>query len=129
MNRTIFTLIASMVVVGALVAPAAADSLENLERERAYLVALLMDAGMAPAERQLKLEAIARRLRDLERIALRDDSLATRATPTVRTALENYDLTFLLHAAAEKGVWLPEHWLAMMGVSTDSLLATRDGRS
>jgi hypothetical protein len=108
--------------------PAMAGGLENLERERARLVAVLTDATLNPDARQARIDGIARRLRDLERIVLQDGSLPARATPTVRQAFESYDLTFLLHAAAEAEVSLPEHWFAMIGISTDSLMAAKGGR-
>lgn len=109
-------------------APALADSLQNLERERARLIDVMQDAGMTAEERQGRIESIARRLRDLEQIAMRDDGLVGRNTPEVRQAFENYDLTFLVHAAAENGVSLSEQWMSQVGVSTDSLLSTRAGR-
>ena len=35
-------------------------------------------------------------------MVLRDDKLTGRNTPQVRRAFANYDLTFLVHASAEK---------------------------
>ncbi len=108
--------------------PAAAGPLENLERERAALLAVLRDPGLTPEDRQLRLEAMARRLRDLEQMAMRDDSLIGRNTPTVRQAFAHYELTFLVHAAAEAGQSLAEHWLTAVGLDTERLLAARVGR-
>lgn len=120
-------LVAALALAG-IASTAQAGSLENLERERARLIAVMQDAGMTAEERQMRIESAARRLRDLERMVMRDDELTGRNTPTVRQAFENYDLTFLVHAAGENGVTINEQWMAQVGVSTDSLLTTRFGR-
>ena len=60
---------------------AAAESLENLERERAILVESMLNPELSPAERQARMESEQRRLVDLERMVLRDDSLKGRSTP------------------------------------------------
>ena len=52
-----------------------AGTLETLERERAGLVATFLDGSLTPAQRSQKVEKSTRRLIDLERMALRDDSL------------------------------------------------------
>jgi len=106
---------------------AGADTLASLERERAEFVAVLTTGQLTPAERQQQLEASAHRLRDLERMVLRDEDLLGRATPEVRRALAHYELTFLLHAAAEHGVGMPELWFEEVGLSTERLLRTRVG--
>ncbi len=126
-------LAAFLIVIGlgtglAPVAAATAGPLENLERERAAMLAVLRDPGLAPEDRQLRLEAMARRLRDLEQMAMRDETLLGRNTPTVRQAFAHYELTFLVHAAAEAGHSLAEHWLTTVGLGTDQLLAARVGR-
>ena len=107
---------------------AAADTLDNLERERAILVESMFDPALAPADRQARIEAEQRRLVDLERMVLRDDTLKGRNTPTVRKAFANYDLTFLVHASLEKKVTLVDTWLDQVGISTNSLMATHKGR-
>lgn len=107
---------------------ALAESIENLERERARLISVMQDAGITAEERQTRIEGLARRLRDLERMAMRDDSLVGRNTPVIRQAFADYDLTFLVHAAGEDGVTLGEKWMARVGISTDKLLAARAGR-
>src|SRR3954469_386309 len=81
---------------------AAADTLDNLERERALLIEAMLDPALAPADRQARIEAEQRRLVDLERMVLRDDSLKGKNTPAIRKAFANYDLTFLIHASLEK---------------------------
>jgi hypothetical protein len=107
---------------------AKADTLDNLERERALLIEAFLDPGLAPADRQARVEAEQRRLVDLERMVLRDDSLKGRNTPTVRKAFSNYDLTFIVHASLEKKVALVDTWLDQVGISTGSLMAARKGR-
>jgi hypothetical protein len=107
---------------------AKADTLDNLERERALLIEAMLDPALAPADRQARIESEQRRLVDLERMVLRDESLKGRNTPTVRKAFANYDLTFLVHAALEKKVSLVDNWLDQVGVSTNSLMAARRGR-
>ena len=106
---------------------ASADSLENLERERAILVEIMLNPELSPAERQQRIEAEKRRLVDLERMVLRDDALKGKNTPVVRKAFSNYDLTFLVHASVEKKVSLMDNWLEQVGVSTQTLMAARKG--
>lgn len=107
---------------------AVAGPLENLERERAHLVRVMIDPSLAPAERQSRLEQAARRLVDMERMVIRDKDLAKTSSPTASSALTNYELTFLAHASVEKGVSLTEHWLNSVGLSTPALMSTRMGR-
>jgi hypothetical protein len=106
---------------------ALADSLDNLERERAILIEAMLDPGLSPEDRQARIEAEQRRLVDLERMVLRDDALKGRSTPTVRKAFANYDLTFLVHASLEKKVSVVDGWLEQVGVSTHSLMSARKG--
>ena len=54
--------------------------------------------------------------------------LLGRNTPTVRRAFENYDLTFLVHAGAERRLALIDLWLQEIGLSTDAVMAARLGR-
>ena len=105
-----------------------ADSLDNLERERALLVEAILDPGLSPVDRQARIESEQRRLVDLERMVLRDDALKGKNTPTIRKAFANYDLTFLVQASLEKKVSVTDNWLDQVGVSTDSLMAARKGR-
>lgn len=111
-----------------LAMPAGAGTLENLERERAMLIDTMLAPELGAAERQAKVDAARRRLLDLERLVLRDDSLTGRATPTVRRAFASYDLTFLAHASAEADRAPIDVWLEQIGVSTESLMASRRGR-
>lgn len=106
---------------------AAADSLENLERERAILIEAMLNPELSPAERQQRIESEKRRLVDLERMVLRDDALKGKNTPVIRKAFSNYDLTFLVHASTEKNLSLMDNWLDQVGVSTQSLMSARKG--
>ena len=105
-----------------------ADTLDNLERERALLVEAMLDPALSPSDRQARIESEQRRLVDLERMVLRDDQLKGKNTPTVRKAFANYDLTFLVHASMEKKVTLVDNWLDQVGISTNTLMAARKGR-
>ena len=123
-------LAAATIVAGlsATVPGVQAGSLENLERERALLVETLISGDLSDRERQKKVTLSRARLIDLERMVLRDKSLAMKNTPAVRAAFDNYDLTFLVHASVENNRMLADHWLQEIGVSTQSLMNTRMGR-
>jgi hypothetical protein len=122
---------AAVIAFAITVAPlgtANATSLDNLERERAKLLSNYLDPSLAAGDRQRVIEPARRRLVDLERMVLRDDSLAAKPNAAVRGAFENYDLTFLVHASAEKRVTILEIWLREVGVSTSTTMAARVGR-
>ena len=118
---------AAAVLLGPLPA-AQADSLENLERERAMLMQAMLSAEMSAKERQGKVALSRNRLIDLERMVLRDKKLVGRNSPAVRAADENYDLTFLVHASIERDRALLDHWMYQVGVSTQSLMNAKVGR-
>ncbi len=124
------TLAAAAVLVGLAGAAgtAQAGSLETLERERASLIETMLSPAIPAHERHGKAAQAKTRLADLERIVLRDKSLAEQNTPVVRKAFENYDLTFLVHASAEKDTALVDHWLEQVKITTSSLMHTRVGR-
>jgi hypothetical protein len=105
-----------------------AGALENMERERAFLIKTLLDPVISPPERFEKIETSRFRLIDMERMVLRDDELIGRNTPTVRRAFRNYDLTFLIHAAAENNTTILEGWLTQLGVTTEAVRSARIGR-
>lgn len=125
MNRKLFFTAAVFAFSLATGASVRAGTLENLERERALTLEALLDGNLAPAQRQAKMAAAKPRLMDLERMTIRDKSLAGRNTPTVRRAFENYDLTFMAHAATERNLTLTDNWLDQVGVSTESLMAAQ----
>jgi hypothetical protein len=120
--------LAALLAATSLAAPVQADTLANMERERALLIETMLDGGMTPAERHVRLESGQRRLLDLERMVLRDDKLTGRNTPQVRRAFANYDLTFLVHASAEKNRTMADTWLAQLGLSTQSVMSAKRGR-
>jgi hypothetical protein len=123
-----FIAAAALVLAAGLFIPAQAGSLENMERERALMLDSLITSELTPQKRQAKVEISRNRLIDLERLVLRDKSLVGKSTPAVRAAYENYDLTFLVHAATEHNRTLIDHWLSQVGVSTESLMNARIGR-
>lgn len=108
--------------------PVIAGSLENLERERAILIATMLSGDMSVNERQARLETSGMRLIDLERMVLRDDSLTGKNTSLVQAAFQNYDLTFLIHASIEKDRLVMDHWLSSIGLSTQTLFNAQMGR-
>ena len=119
------------VVAAALVGTvnaANAGSLENLERERAMMMQALLSADLSAKDRQKKVALSRNRLIDLERMVMRDKKLVGRNTPAVRAAFASYDLTFLVHASIERDRALLDHWLAQVGVSTQSLMNAQVGR-
>ena len=123
---SISTMIVIMTV--AVASPVWAGTLENMERERAHLIQALLDVEITPADRLTRLETAQRRLIDLERMVLRDDGLIGRNTPHVRRTFANYDLTFLVHASAEKSLTVADAWLQQLGISTQTLMSAKVGR-
>ncbi len=126
-KRTSIPAIAAAAIV-MLAGAVQAATLENLERERGIVIEALLDPSLTPRQRQDKIAVSKRRLVDLERMVLRDKSLAERNDPVVRKAFDNYDLTFLIHASVEKNAALIDHWLQQVGVSTHTLMNARLGR-
>ena len=124
-KASIFALVG--IIAAFTTSSANAGTLENMERERALLIDAMLDPSLGPAERQSRFEGSQRRLVDLERMALRDDSLKGRNTPVVRRAFANYDLTFLVHSSLEKKMSLSDLWLDQVGVNTQSLMAAKKG--
>ena len=125
------TIVASF---GALAAVASmstvqAGTLENLERERALVIENILNPDLTPEQRSQKVEGAKPRLVDLERMVLRDIKLKGRNTPTVRRAFENYDLTFMLHAATERKLSLTDNWLSQLGITTQSIMSASIRRS
>ena len=104
-------------------ASAQAGTLENLERERALVIESILDPNLTPEERAQKIEGAKARLVDLERMVLRDKKLNGRNTPTVRRAFENYDLTFMIHAATERKLSLTDNWLSQLGITTQGVMS------
>lgn len=107
---------------------AGAAPLKNMERERATLLQTILNSDIAPAQRQEKLAVAKQRLVDLERMVLRDNDLRGDTRPIVRQAFDNYDLTFLVHAAVESGTTIADHWLNTMGLTTSAITNAEIGR-
>ena len=105
-----------------------AGSIENLERERTILINTILSPDLSAGERQEKLKVSKRRLLDLERIVLRDKSLTGRNTPAVRRAFANYDLTFLVHSAAENKRDVADYWFEQIGLTGQNVLSATKRR-
>ncbi|MEQ8395350.1 hypothetical protein [Thalassobaculum sp.] len=118
----------SLVAATLLAGSAAAGPLENLERERAGLLAILLDPALDPDTRQVRAEPALRRLVDLERMVLRDTRSASEPDALARRAFADYDLTFLVHASVEQGLTPLELWLDRLGLSSSRLRSARVGR-
>ena len=43
-------------------------------------------------------------------------------------AFENYDLTFMLHAATERNLSITDNWLSQIGITTQSVMSASIGR-
>jgi hypothetical protein len=115
--------IALLVASAGIAANAQAGSVENMERERAIMLQTMLDPNMSHEERHSKSELSQKRLIDLERIVLRDKSLAGRNTPIVKRVFSDYDTSFLVHSAAEKNLSVTDHWFEQLGLSAKSLMA------
>jgi len=119
---------ATAIVLTALAVPANAGTLENMERERAIMIETLLSGDIDNTQRQGRMEIARTRLVDLERQVLRDKSLIGKNRPLVRAAFDNYDLTFVVHAAVEKNRSVADHWLSEIGLSTQAIMNARSGR-
>jgi len=122
------TLLITIALATGLTGITQADTLINLERERAQLLKTLLTDNLTPEQREQRAILSRSTLRDLERMVIRDDRLLENPTPTVQQAFRNYDLTFLVHAAAESGRSEADQWMQELGLTTDSVLQTRLGR-
>ena len=124
MKKTIISVL-TLVMTAGMSASAMADSLENLERERALTVATMLDSTMDVEARWNKLNLSRVRLADLEVMVINDKSLKNNFSNRVKHALSNYELTFLAHASAEYNKSIAAHWFDTVGLNTDQLLASR----
>jgi hypothetical protein len=118
-----FLMLAGFIGLTAMAAPASAGSVENLERERAIMLEVMLQSDLTASERYEKITVSKRRLIDLERIVLRDKSLTGRKSPAVKRAFSNYDLTFLAHASTEKNLLVTDHWLEQLGLTSQNVMA------
>lgn len=116
--------VAAVAAAAISIAPSAdAGTVENLERERAIAIETMLNPELKPDERHAKVELFKRRLVDLERMALRDESLKGRNTRNVQRLFENYDISFLIHASVEKNLGVLDNWLEQIGVSTQTIMS------
>ncbi|MCW8914772.1 MAG: hypothetical protein OQK24_02840 [Magnetovibrio sp.] len=122
------TMLMASAVIAFISTVAQAGTLENLERERAQTVNYFLDSNLQPNERHARIEVSKRRLIDMERMVLRDNSLRGKTTPIVRRAFLNYDVTFMAHSATEKNLTMLDNWLDQFSVNTDSLMSAKIGR-
>ena len=130
-NKKILSLTVTAAALAAAIsfAPAAnAGTVENLERERAIAIETMLNPELKPEARHARVELFKRRLVDLERMALRDQSLKGRNTRNVRRLFENYDLSFLIHASVEKNLNVLDAWLEQIGVSTQTVMSATTRR-
>ena len=128
MTKLLTLTVSAFVTAAVIASPAAAGTLENMERERAIAIDTMLSADLSPMEREEKVALTRTRLVDLERMVMRDESLKGKSTPAVRNAFENYDLSFLAHASVERNRTMIDHWLEQVGVSTNTLMSARLGR-
>mgnify|MGYP001045140039 CR=1 FL=1 len=103
-----------------------ADSLANLERQRALFIKTLL--AEQRSEGNSPIPIIEGRLMDLERAVANDRSLEKRFSSHARKALSSYDLTFLVHSAAEANKPTFAHWVDQVGLSSTDIEAASVGR-
>jgi hypothetical protein len=104
------------------------QTLKNMERERAQLVATFIESNLGASDRQQQVAAKQKRLVDLERMVLRDDALLGNTDRMVKFAFEDYDLSFLVHASAESKQMPVALWLDEVGLGQADIINTRVGR-
>lgn len=126
--KRLLSLSAAVICLAGITAPAKADSLQNLERERAIAISKILNADMSVAQRSEHMMASWRRLTDLEKIVINDKSLKSNSPAAALRAFNSYELTFLSHAAAEKNQKITQRWAETVGLSTSDLLVARAGR-
>ena len=56
---------------------------------------------------------------------LKDKALKESRSPLVLKVFKNYEMSFLVHSAAESGRSIPTHWLEAIGLSTSDLMNAR----
>ena len=95
--------------------------LKNLERERTALLQQLFDPALSFAERQTKVQAMYRRLVSAEQMALRFEQKNVETSQLAKQIFTQYDLSFLLHASAERSVSVIEHWLTEFELSNQDI--------
>jgi hypothetical protein len=102
-----------------------ANTIDNLERERAKALNLILDKSVSIGDRKSKLEKSKMRLLDLERMTINSKNINKNPTYQTIKAFEKFDLTFLVHSSLEKGKSLSLTWLEKIGLTTENLMSTR----
>jgi len=105
--------------------PALATSIENMERTRAALISVMLDANMNADKKQNKLKSFKLRLLDSERIVINDKKIIQNPDRYTIRAFEEYELSFLVHASIENNLDISDHWFNQMGLTTSNLENTR----
>ena len=105
-----------------------ANTIDNLERERAKALNLILDKSVSIGDRKSKLEKSKMRLLDLERMTINSKNINKNPSYQTIKAFEQFDLTFLVHSSLEKGKSLSLTWLEKIGLTTENLMSTRVSR-
>ena len=105
-----------------------ANTIDNLERERANALNLILDKSISIGDRKSKLEKSKMRLLDLERMTINSKNINKNPSYQTIKAFEKFDLTFLVHSSLEKGKSLSLTWLEKIGLTTENLMSTRVSR-
>ena len=123
-------LIKSTILLTLIFSPYAANAntIDNLERERAKALNLILDKGVSIGDRKSKLEKSKMRLLDLERMTINSKNINKNPSYQTIKAFEKFDLTFLVHSSLEKGKSLSLTWLEKIGLTTENLMSTRVSR-
>ena len=125
LNTIALTAVASVMSVSSV---AFGGTLETMERERAKMLDITLNANIASDERSYKLQNSMTRLIDMERRVLRDDSLVGKDTPLIRQAFDNFNLTFLISASSEEQVTPIDLWLQEVGITKQAIMNASIGR-
>ena len=123
-------LIKSTILLTPIFSPYAANAntIDNLERERAKALNLILDKSVSIGDRKSKLEKSKMRLLDLERMTINSKNINKNPSYQTIKAFEKFDLTFLVHSSLEKGKSLSLTWLEKIGLTTENLMSTRVSR-
>ena len=105
-----------------------ANTIDNLERERAKALNLILDKSVSIGDRKSKLEKSKMRLLDLERMTINSKNINKNPSYQTIKAFEEFDLTFLVHSSLEKGKSISLTWLEKIGLTTENLMSTRVSR-
>ena len=123
-------LIKSTILLTLIFSPYAANAntIDNLERERANALNLILDKSISIGDRKSKLEKSKMRLLDLERMTINSKNINKNPSYQTIKAFEKFDLTFLVYSSLEKGKSLSLTWLEKIGLTTENLMSTRVSR-